>query len=62
MCFDPVGETMENRTNFQVNGLEAAKGLFDQGKALVDFDGFVGAEFFFLNAGSNNIETIQPGF
>ena len=50
MRFDPVGEMMENRTNFQVNGLETAEGLFDERKALVDFDGFVGAEFFFLNA------------
>ena len=45
----------------QIDGLQAAEGALDMGKVLVGTDNALGRQRFALDAGADDVKTIEPG-
>ncbi len=53
---------MEHGTQLDIDGLHAAEGAFDAGKALVGPHGIGGAEGFLRQVGAQHVEAVERGF
>ena len=50
-----------DRTEVQIDGLQAAEGALDVGKVLVGADDAIGRQGFVFNARTDDVKTIEPG-
>src|SRR5258705_7308121 len=55
-------DPMEDRTNVEVDGLEAAKGALDTGQAFVGAHRIGSVENIGWNAGAQHVEAVERGF
>src|SRR5262249_12745335 len=58
----PRREPVVDRTKVKVGGLQAAKGALDAGEVLVGGNDTIGRQGFVLDAGADNVKTVEPGF
>ena len=57
----PWGEPVVDRTEVQIDGLQAAEGALEVGKVLVGADDAIGRQGFVFNARTDDVKTIEPG-
>ena len=58
----PRHEPVVDRAKVQVDGLQATKGALDAGEVLVGADDTVGRQGFVLDAGTDDVKAVKPGF
>ena len=57
----PRRQPVVDRAEVQIDGLQAAKGALDMGEVLVGADDTIGRQGFVLNAGADDVKTIESG-
>src|SRR5215471_5765631 len=57
----PRRQPMVDRAQVQIDGLQAAKGALDAGEVLVGADDTIGRQGIVLDAGADDVKTIEPG-